>query len=65
MIYGVPISVHKGFMMVYLFLGEDSTAKDQKIKDLKKKYLKSEGSENFDFAILHGKKLSAEELKRS
>ena len=51
--------------MHYLFIGEDSVAKDKKIAELKKKYIPSPDALPFDFEILHGLKLEAELFKKS
>ena len=51
--------------MIYLLLGDDTKAKDQKIEELKKKYLSSPDALLFDYDSLHAPKLSAEILKKS
>ena len=51
--------------MNYLFLGEDSQAKDIKITELKKQILPSRESLKFDYEVLHGSKLKAETLKKA
>lgn len=52
-------------MSVFLFLGNDVAAKDQKLAAIKTQVGLSKESEQFDFQILHSYKLSAEELKRA
>jgi len=51
--------------MHYLLLGEDSLAKDQKIAEIKKKYLPTEDALKFDYVILYAKKLEPSELKKT
>ncbi len=51
--------------MVYLFVGEDFFAKNQKIAELKKKILPSEEALQFDHEVLYAKECSAEELKKA
>ena len=51
--------------MVYCFLGEDTPAKDQKILEIKRKYLSSPDSLTFDWEILHANKLDPADLKKS
>lgn len=51
--------------MIYFFFGQDYSAKDQKILEIKNKYLISDQAQHFDFDQLDGSKLSAEDLKKS
>ena len=51
-------------MMIYLLLGEDSLAKDQKIAELKTKTLCSTEAVEFDCIVLHAAKLDAHEFKK-
>lgn len=51
--------------MIYLFLGDDNLAKDQKIAELKSKILQTNDAFKFDFDLLHANRLSAEDLKKS
>ncbi len=51
--------------MIYLLLGEDAQAKDQKITELKKKILTSKESYDFDYEVLHALKLDPAILKKS
>ena len=51
--------------MTYLFLGEDSVAKDNKIAELKKKILPNSQSFQFDYEILHAAKLEEHNLKKA
>jgi len=51
--------------MIYLFFGQDYSAKDQKIREIKNKYLISDQAQHYDFDQLDGSKLSAEDLKKS
>lgn len=50
--------------MTYLFLGEDSRAKDEKIGELKKKILTPPQSFQFDYELLHAAKLEEHHLKK-
>ena len=50
--------------MIYLFLGEDSAAKDQKLTEIKKKVLPSPDAFPFDYEVLHAHHLDAEVLKK-
>ena len=52
-------------MMTYLFLGEDTLAKDQKITELKKKILPTPQAAQFDYESLSASKLDPEDLKKS
>ncbi|HLD69173.1 MAG TPA: hypothetical protein VJA17_00245 [Candidatus Omnitrophota bacterium] len=51
--------------MTYLFLGENSRAKDEKIGELKKKILTPPQSFQFDYETLHGAKLEEHHLKKA
>ena len=51
--------------MTYLFLGEDSPAKDHKIAELKKKILPNSQSFQFDYETLHAAKLEGPNLKKA
>ena len=51
--------------MTYLFLGEDTLAKDQKIAELKKKILVPPQSFQFDYELLSAAKLEPEVLKKA
>jgi len=51
--------------MIYLFLGEDTAAKDRRIAELKKKYLLSLEAEKFDYEILYGDKIDPDLFKQA
>lgn len=51
--------------MHYLFLGEDSLAKDRKIAEIKKNLHPSNEALKFDYEILHAAKLAPAALKKS
>ena len=51
--------------MTYLFLGEDTLAKDQKIAELKKKILVPPQSFQFDYELLSAAKLEPDVLKKA
>lgn len=51
--------------MTYLFLGEDSPAKDHKITELKKKILPNPQSLQFDYEVHHAAKLESQNLKKA
>jgi len=51
--------------MHYLFLGNDSITKDEKIGELKKKILSSLEAQKFDYQVLHGNKLNSDDLKQA
>ena len=51
--------------MLYLFLGENTPSKDEKILNLKNEYIQSPIAASFDFEVLYAQKLSPEELKKS
>ncbi|MBF0522123.1 MAG: hypothetical protein HQL24_03595 [Candidatus Omnitrophica bacterium] len=51
--------------MIFLLLGEDSSAKDRKIDEIKKKYLPSDQSLAFDYIALQSIKLDPATLKKS
>jgi len=50
--------------MIYLLLGEDRTAKDQKINGIKAACLSSNEALKFDYELLHGIKLDPAVLKK-
>jgi len=51
--------------MHYLFLGDQTHLKNQKIDELKNKFIQSNDASNFDCEILHANKLSPADLKKS
>jgi len=51
--------------MIYLFLGEDAPAKDQKINEIRKKIFPSEDALSFDYEILHAHHLDSEVFKKT
>ncbi len=51
--------------MTYLFLGQDLTAKDAKIAEIKKKICPSPESLKFDCETLYAQKLGPDELKKA
>src|SRR3989338_10381258 len=51
--------------MTYLFLGEDSGAKEARLTELKEKTLPSKEAHSFDYEILFANKLDAETLKKA
>lgn len=51
--------------MNYLFLGDDYTVKNNAIDEIKKKYLLSGDSQNFDYELLYASKLNPDDLKKS
>ena len=51
--------------MLYLFLGENTPSKDEKILNLKNEYIQSPTAISFDFEVLYAQKLIPEELKKS
>lgn len=51
--------------MTYLFLGQDLTAKDSKIAEIKKKICPSPDALKFDCETLYAQKLDPEELKKA
>lgn len=51
--------------MTYLLLGDDVEAKDQKITEFKKRLFPSPDALKFDYEILYGTKLEADELKKA
>ena len=59
--------------MIYIFLGEDHLAKDQKIAEIKKKFLTLDFSDKgsfkdalqFDYEVLYGNELDSEVLKKA
>lgn len=51
--------------MTFLFLGEGTPAKDQKISELRDKFLSKPQSRQFDYELLHGAKLEPAVLKKA
>ena len=51
--------------MNYLFLGNDTPTKIQKISDLKIKYLTHPDASKFDYDVFYGSKLDSQDLKKS
>jgi DNA polymerase III delta subunit len=51
--------------MIYLLLGEDSSAKRKKIDDIKSSILPSDDAVKFDYELLHGAKLDPVVLKKA
>ena len=51
--------------MIYLLLGEDTQAKDQRIAEIKKKILNSKEAHDFDYEVLHAPKLSPQDFKKA
>jgi DNA polymerase III delta subunit len=51
--------------MIYLLVGQDHLAKEQKIAEIKIKALPSKESLSFDYQVLHGYKLDNEALKKA
>jgi DNA polymerase III delta subunit len=51
--------------MIYLFLGEDTLAKDAKIAELKKNLFPSPEALSFDYELLDAHKLDPENLKKT
>jgi len=51
--------------MIYLLLGEDRSAKEQRITELKLKYLTGDDALKFDYDLLEGSKLDPATLKKS
>jgi len=51
-------------MIIFLF-GSDNLAKDSKISEIKKKYIATADSENFDFETLYSDKLNSDDLKKA
>ncbi len=51
--------------MIYLLLGEDGPAKDNKILEIKKNTINSNEALKFDFEILYAHKLSSDILKKA
>ena len=51
--------------MIYLFLGEDREAKEQKIAEIKKTCLPSDDALKLDYECLYGSKIDPSELKKS
>lgn len=51
--------------MIYLLLGTDNSAKDQKLSDLKSQFISSSSAQSFDFESLDAHKLNAEDFKKA
>jgi len=51
--------------MIYLFLGEDRTAKEQEIAEVKTKYLTSNDALKLDYESLQGSKVDSSVLKKA
>lgn len=51
--------------MIYLVVGQDHSAKEQTISEIKAKALPSKESLSFDYQVLHGYKLDNETLKKA
>ncbi|MCK5082039.1 MAG: hypothetical protein KAR31_03950 [Candidatus Omnitrophica bacterium] len=51
--------------MIYLLLGEDRLAKDQKINEIRASCLPSDDAIKFDYELLHGIKLDPSVLKKA
>ncbi len=51
--------------MVYLFFGEETSAKDEKIKEIREKTILSPDALSFDYELLHASKLAPEILKKA
>lgn len=51
--------------MVYLFLGEDTAAKNVSINEIKKEHFKSPESWHFDYEVFYGKKLDLPLLQKA
>jgi len=51
--------------MIYLFLGEDRAAKEQKIAEIKTTYLSCNDALKLDYELLHGTKLDSAVLKKA
>ena len=51
--------------MTYLFLGQDTLAKDTKLTELKKQFLKIKEAFEFDLETLYAQALGSDELKKS
>ena len=51
--------------MIYLFLGNNIALKQQKINEIKAKYLTKEEAVHFDFEQFYGDKLPADDLKKA
>lgn len=52
-------------MTAYLFLGADKAQKDAQINEIKKRFLPSRESHEFDHELLYGHKLDSDTLKKS
>ncbi len=51
--------------MVYLFLGEDTAAKNISINEIKQEHLKSPDSRHFDYEVFYGKKLDLSSFQKA
>jgi len=51
--------------MIYLFLGEDRAAKEQRIAEVKTKHLSSGDALKLDYELLYGSKVDPSVLKKS
>jgi len=51
--------------MIYLCLGEDRAAKEQRIAEIKTKHLTSDDALKLDYELLHGSKIDPSELKKA
>src|SRR3989338_767794 len=51
--------------MIFLLLGEDALKKDEKIREIKSKFIKEQGTLSFDYELLHAHKLDAATLKKA
>jgi DNA polymerase III delta subunit len=51
--------------MIYLLLGEDGPAKDNKISEIKKKHIQSNEALEFDYELLYGSKLHPDDLQKA
>ena len=52
-------------MNAYLFLGADKAQKDAQIGEIKKRFLPSRESREFDYELLYGHKLDSDTFKKS
>lgn len=60
-----PLRIGKLKIMIYLLLGEDSLAKDQRIAEIKEKTLNTPEALKFDYEVLHADKLDRDILKQA
>jgi len=51
--------------MPYLFIGENSSEKQQQIEGLKAKFLSAQDASRFDYEVLYGHKLDPKDLKKA